>query len=395
MDFSQEQVLYGLDKGGSYKFWSVKASGSDIIVRHGKDGGAITEKATTAKPKNIGKANHTSTEQQALLEAESKYKKQIDKGYRASKDDLNELPFLPMLASDYLKVPHKVKYPVYVQPKLDGVRCSVFLNENGDVVLRSRGGKDYDISNTRLFPALQLLFKTLVGAEDLILDGELYAHGFSLEQIVSAVKRVDASDVADKTKDEDDILIAELREYIEFHMFDVYDKNNPNLAFKNRIDTLVEVSRLTFDLGVDYYIVMVYHEVVHSEEHLDVVIREYVDNLYEGVIIRNMDGVYEVGKRSGNLLKYKLFHDDEFEIVGVEVDKDGHGVFQCYCPLANATFGCTLGSHSERKDQAENPEKYIGKYLTVKYQTRYKDTQLPQFPTGLRFRDVIDGSVDD
>lgn len=395
MDFKNEQVLYGLDKGGSFKFWSVQAVGGGVVVRHGKDGGVITQKTTTSTPKNIGKANYTTAEQQAVMEAESKYKKQLDKGYRANKTDLNDLPFLPMLASDYLKAPHKVRYPAYVQPKLDGVRCSVFLNENGDVVLRSRGGKDYDISNTELMPALQTLFKALVDAEDLILDGELYMHGYSLEQIVSAVKRVDADAVAAKSENDDDILISEIRKFIEFHMFDVYDKQNPNTVFSHRLGTLSEISRAVIGLGIDDMVIMVFTETVESSDNLEEIIEHYVHDLYEGVIIRNTDGVYEVGKRSGNLLKYKLFHDDEFEIVGVDVDKDGHGVFQCYCPVAKTTFGCTFGHHLERKYQASYPEKYIGKYLTVKYQTRYKDTQLPQFPTGLRFRDVVGGSVDD
>ena len=117
------KTLYGLNKNGGYKIWKIWTDGSVLCIEHGSDGGKQQRKTETIEGKNIGRSNETTPEQQAELEAMSRYRKQIDKGYRENKDDLTELPLLPMLASDYLKQGHRIKYPCYGSPKLDGVRC--------------------------------------------------------------------------------------------------------------------------------------------------------------------------------------------------------------------------------------------------------------------------------
>ncbi|MNF84132.1 DNA ligase [compost metagenome] len=115
--------------------------------------------------------------------------------------------------------------------------------------------------------------------------------------------------------------------------------------------------------------------------------RDAVDRGFEGIMIRNRNGLYESGKRSADLQKYKEFMDSEFRIVDVVVDKDGLGVLECQNDLNEETFTVTLGSHSERAYQFLFKYEFIGTWVTVKYQSRYKKTLLPQFPTGLQFRD--------
>ena len=83
----------------------------------------------------------------------------------------------PMLAGIY--VPLAAKFPVDVQPKLDGLRCMVTAD---DLVLRSRCGKTYTLPHI----ADQLAGILPTGA---IADGELYIHGVPLQAIVSLVTR--------------------------------------------------------------------------------------------------------------------------------------------------------------------------------------------------------------
>jgi hypothetical protein len=115
--------------------------------------------------------------------------------------------------------------------------------------------------------------------------------------------------------------------------------------------------------------------------------KEYVAAGYEGIMLRNHDGVYESGKRSADLQKYKEFFDDEFRITNVVEDKNGNAMLVVWDTVAGAYFDCGCGDFAERKHQLENPKQYVGKALTVKYQNRYKDSRLPQFPTGVRIRE--------
>ena len=104
-------------------------------------------------------------------------------------------------------------------------------------------------------------------------------------------------------------------------------------------------------------------------------------------MIRNGDGVNESGKRSADLQKYKEFLDSEFVILDVLPAKDDGSTFLVQNDLNDMTFSVTLGSMSDRAEYLANKELYIGKLITVQYQARYKDTLLPQFPTGKAIRD--------
>ena len=70
------KTLYGKDSKGELRVWSIYTEGAEVIVKHGKLGGKVQEKRYTAETKNQGKANETTPEQQAILEAEAKYVKQ-------------------------------------------------------------------------------------------------------------------------------------------------------------------------------------------------------------------------------------------------------------------------------------------------------------------------------
>ena len=99
-------------KGGKVKIWSVQVESGLITLSHGYDGGQITTHTKTlTKGKNIGKTNETTPEQQAVLEAKSKVKKQKDKGYTERKSQVSTT-YSPMLAKTY--VPGKTTLPSWV-----------------------------------------------------------------------------------------------------------------------------------------------------------------------------------------------------------------------------------------------------------------------------------------
>ena len=356
------ETLYGLDKKGGYKVWRIWTDGDQLLIEHGKEHGKQQLKIETVKGKNIGRSNETTAEEQAVLEAQSRVNRQLDKGYRKDKDGLGVLPLLPMLAHDYLKQGHRIEYPCFASPKLDGVRCLAIRTSDG-VTLKSRGGKNYSVEHIQD----QLKDMMFVGE---VWDGELYIHGMYLEDIVSAVKKPNSN-----------------TPNLKFVVFDVVEQGNP---FCNRVEGVQALCETYSGCPDTKYVEFLHYIKVEDEEDMKALHKTYVLDGYEGVMLRNYHGLYESGKRSADLQKYKEFSDEEFLIVGIEQDRNGNGVFVVTDPLANDTFTVCYGDFEERKKQLNNPEEYVGKWLTVKYQTRYKDSKLPQFPTGVWIRDVDD-----
>jgi len=133
---------------------------------------------------------------------------------------------------------------------------------------------------------------------------------------------------------------------------------------------------------------------IQDENHMKQKHKEYVARGYEGIMIRSHDGKYESGKRSADLQKYKEFFEEEFQIVAVGEDRNGNAVLRVFDPISGEGFDVCYGDFEERKRQLLEWQSYIGKTLTVKYQTRYKDSRLPQFPTGVRIREGewVDGA---
>ena len=393
------KTLYGLDKKGGFKEWTIETDAQGLLtVRHGKEGGKLQVKSEVVKVKNVGRANETTPEQQAENEALGRIKKQQDKGYRENKEDLTALPVLPMLASDYNKVGHRIwekGQGVYGSDKLDGVRCLAKM-QNGVVVLESRTGQPYDLPHV-----VEELQRTMADGETW--DGELYLHGYALQDITSAVKRTDtqakideASRKLNKAFGGDDVeweaakaehaealMIHELRPQLQFILFDVVTDDE----FKFRLVELDKVATRLEDRLCKYISVIEYY-VVTDDDHLRNVLHpDAVRRGFEGVMLRCAMGLYESGKRSAYLQKYKTFLDSEFRVIGTLLDKEGLIVFTCANDVKDNDFEVIFGSKEQKRIWALTPDAFTDKMLTVKYQTRYKNTLLPQFPTGVAFRD--------
>ena len=351
-------MLYGKDKKDGYKVWSIAVEGNKITISHGKIDGKQTTKEELIYGKNLGRANETSNEQQALLEAESRYKKQLDKGYRPTLEALEDLPLMAMLAVDYHKKAHLLQFPCLASVKLDGNRC-LAIRHKDRVELRTRGGKSMDISHIQ-----GVLFEAMHEGE--VLDGEIYKHGYFLEEIVSAIRTPTNP----------------LHEKLEFWAFDVVVEDVP---FKERY---VLLRNMFYEARFSHTCLRrVVHDEIYDEESMKRFHKLAVENKFEGIMCRNMNGVYESGKRSNDLHKYKEMVDGEFKIVGVEKDRNDNAVLVCLDATSGLPFSVTFGDFAQRKHQLEHQEEYIGKWLTVAYQTRYKDSNLPQFPCGKAIRE--------
>ncbi len=117
---------------------------------------------------------------------------------------------------------------------------------------------------------------------------------------------------------------------------------------------------------------------------------------YEGIILRSRDLIYTT-KRSLRMRKYKHFLDREYPVIGIEKDSGVNGeyfVWVCHDPDIiddntgkPKTFKAKpMGSRENRKAWYENYLKYIGRFLTVKFQ-EYSEDGIPRFPIGVGIRE--------
>jgi DNA ligase-1 len=270
--------------------------------------------------------------------------------------------YYPMLAHTYTNKKSDIRFPCYVQPKLDGVRCIVVNNK-----LYSRNGNR--------FPELPHIENELKlnNKNNLILDGELYTDDINFEKIVGLVKKFKKSEEDEKNS---------IKIYLN-----VFDYIDGKLPFSQRLNNLNNF----FDKNKDMkYIKPVKTEECAKEENVNDFLEKYTKEGYEGVIIRNKNGLYEENTRSPNLQKLKKFIDGEFEIIGYTTPDQGKEV-GCVIWICKTKDGKKFnvrpsGNYQERKKLYREAKKYIGKMLTVRYQ-ELTNGNVPRFPVGVTIRD--------
>lgn len=418
-------TLFALNKDGSFQCWKVFIVGNQVVVEFGKVGGKKQQKVTTCEPKNVGRSNETTAEQQAWAEAVSKWEKQVRLGYR---DDTSKLEqeenFSPMLAHDAIKRYKSIIYPAYVQPKLDGVRALVTLDADGFPQFNSRGNKLYPVP---LDSELSKQVKSLSEHSGFDkFDGELYIHGLSLQKIVSLAKKwrtpeqieeeiekdyqsdlkrhqkaVDNGEESWKDFDGDVYSVAiepvkDVDRYggyssldLEYHIFDIpVNANKPWYAVEHtdhrKADLDIVAYMIEEALNVPL-VRVVSGEMVADEKSVKNYIGIYMTGGFEGVIIRNFKGLYEFGQRSSDLLKWKLFQDGEAKVLDSVEDKNGEGVLLCE-EKDGTRFNCKMkGTHAERSQ--ERMLLLVGKFINFTFQAR-TDDGVPQFPVGQSVREL-------
>ena len=106
-------TLYARNKDGSIQMWKVGTSGNEVIVVFGRVGGSLQSKTTKCEAKNIGRSNETTAEEQAVLEAQSKWEKKVRLGYKENVEDLEAIDISPTGAGCFEKT---ARYCVPVPP---------------------------------------------------------------------------------------------------------------------------------------------------------------------------------------------------------------------------------------------------------------------------------------
>lgn len=377
-------ALYKRTSNGKIEQWHVRVEEWKddgcwaIVTKYGHVDGKLQEATeSVTEGKNLGKANATTAEQQAKLQAQAEWTTKLTrKGYV---EDLKKAEagensgaggIRPMLAKSYDDHAAKIVFPCYAQPKLDGIRC-IAVVEAGGVTLWSREQKPITA-----VPHINAAIQALGLMPGTVLDGELYNHDLKddFEKIVSAVRKQSAD--------------PDLAQMVQYHIYDL--PRHPvglgaNFGYRSQ-----GLKNVAHHYGFDSSCLKIVETVSMASPELLLTYREWCQRGgYEGAMARN-DTPYEEGKRSYGLQKLKEFLEEEFEIVGVEegVGKmAGLAIFVCKTEGGNE-FRCKMEGELEGlRKYVQDPALAIGKKLTVKYFSLTNKSKVPRFPVGKAIRD--------
>ena len=340
-------ILYNTSRTtGRTKVWSVTVHGDTVTVKHGALDGKQVEHETVCKAKKTKDAH-----QVALDHAQSLWDKKRKVGYDLTQGTVRQ-GFFPMLAQEYTPG-QTVDMPCLVQPKLDGIRCVVYKGPEG-LIFQSRNQTHFQ----DFPPITQALSRVFETNPDLVLDGELYHHDMDFQTITSLVRRKGHADLAK----------------LEYHVYDCIhsDPYQERYAFLKSLKLALPV-------------VVVKASPITRAAQIETQLTHYIEEGYEGIMLRNPAALYQEQIRSKDLLKYKLFKEQEYKVVGHVEGKGGIPVF--VCETNGKTFQVMVKSTMEdKKNSMEHVTSFYHQWLTVKYQELSKDG-IPRFPVGIGFRD--------
>jgi DNA ligase-1 len=356
------QILYRKNKMGvgSWRIWSVD---NRIQIAHSiSSGGAeiIHEELV-----HEGLGGRTLSEQ-IQSRIDSRIKKQRDRGYVDSIDDAlnnpltNMLDLPPAMLAKRLDSMRGWAGHYVMQPKLDGFRCMIARTEKG-VIAYTRGGIELTAITHITDPLQDKL------PDGVVLDGEIYQHGLSLQVIASRAKR--------------------LQNGTGHLVYNVYDSVGTS-SFEDRYQDAQDV----IENVNDKHMIMVQNEYVKTEAHMWEMYHRYREMKYEGGILRSLRMPYEPGTRSSGLIKVKSrdidVRDHDFEVVDVLAGSDGLGIL--VCKMFNGKTFKTLapGDHGQKRFTLDNKAQFIGRMVTVQY-ANLTDDGIPFHCVAIRFKETI------
>jgi DNA ligase-1 len=356
------QTLVKRRSDGGIQEWFIEVRENAFRVTSGKrNGKQKVNEWTYCTGKNRGKSNETTNEEQAQAQAKAKWDKKLAADYALDTDSVDDIGFVkPMLAKDWNDYADKVVFPVYAQPKLDGIRC--IADKDG---LKTRTGREIT-AVPHIFESLRGFFED---HPDVVLDGELYCDKFDndFNAICSIVRK-------SKLTDED----MDNAKVIEYHVYDTVSSEN----FDQRSTFIRQ------NLQHIKYIVPVETYPAQNKEVLDMMYSEWVDKGYEGQMIRSNEP-YE-NKRSKTLLKRKDFQDGEYTIlgwregVGNRAGTIGHLSFKTE---DGVSFNSNVkGCFEYLASLLKKADSLVGKQATIKFFQLTPDG-VPRFPYVIAIRD--------
>lgn len=399
------KYLLGKASTGKFRFavvecdeeWHEPEHGYVIQRSYGQVGGK-----TTLSPKIIvDKTKQKRTwKEQYILQFNSETKKFLDKGYvevekHPNEYTLDELQSIfgevktnqygvikPQLAKQADKVtnPKIFEKKWLISRKLDGVKA-LFYYKDGVIHTASRGGEDYDAATTHLREDLKLL-KFFEAHPTVILDGELFVRGKTLQQISGAARMEKNAYDCD---------------WLQYWVYDCYDSSNVDMIASDRYKFLM--LELCDNCDIPMYLTieddehnvpirLLLHEYVEGWDNMKKLHDKWVAEGFEGAVITDPSKPYKVGSRCNNLIKIKQYKSEDFTVVGYKLGLRGSEDMTFTCALEDGrTFeAMPVGDRATKAEYVKNfDNKYRGHKAECTF-FNYSDEGIPTQPKMRVFR---------
>jgi len=349
--------LYTRDSLGNIRVWYMEQEGNKYRTVAGLvDGERVISEWTVASPKNVGKKNETSADEQATVEVEARYKKQKKTGYFEDVKDVDKSSYVePMLAKSYKDYVEDIDFENEqwgAQTKYNGICCVV--TKDGCF---SRKGERF-LSINHIWEGLAPFFEKNPKS---FLHGELFNDEYreKLNEIVKLCRKTVNITEEDRQRS---------KSLISFYTYDGciieegLDQSAPYTERKKWIDENV--------VRIYDHCAEVQTTIIKDKKHLEEIFAEKIERGDEGLMLRKMDMIYE-HKRSKNLLKYKPVDSEEMVILNIT---EGSGNWQGKAKnikvktkkglVFDAVF---KGDMKSAEDFLKNSKEWIGKEVTIHF----------------------------
>lgn len=335
--------------------------------------------------------------QQVELQFNHLIKEKKDKGYREVTKDpeeyaISELEGIlghivtnqdnipkPMLAKQVDKVTNTKIFDKewYASRKIDGLRALIYMGNDGELHTASRGAMNYDAAMYEIL-SNKTLIKIFKECPGLIMDGECYHHGYTLQQLNSIAR-------TQKTAVDYEVL--------QFYWYDIVDINS---TFDERwalMNDIKDQYNLSFNPEREFKdnelrIQFVPQIPISGYDNMIKLHNDYVEEGWEGLVIRDPDKVYRPNGRTNDMIKIKKYSDMEVKVIGYELGLRGSEdmTFRCVLPNGIEFLAKPLGDRIQKDEYVNNFEKYYKNQMaTIKY-FYLSDTGVPLQPCLKNFR---------
>lgn len=399
------KYLLGKSSTGKFRFAVVECSekwnddlGGYVIQRsYGQVKGKTTLSPAIVVNKTKQKRNWV---EQYTLQFNSEAKKFLDKGYKEvekhpndyTEDELNEIfgdvktnqygVIKPQLAKQADKVTNTKIFDKewLISRKLDGVKA-LFYYKDGEIHTASRGGEHYDYSteHLRTYPPLVSFFKE---NPTVILDGELFVRGKSLQQISGAARMEKNAYDCD---------------WLQYWIYDCYDTSDPEKTAADRWTFLVEELHCKNGIFIYYDpendeikdpIRLLNHQIVDGWDNMKFLHDIWVSEGFEGAVITDPSKPYKPGARCNNLIKIKQYKSEDFKVIGYKLGLRGSEDMTFTCELEDGrTFeAMPVGDRATKEEYVENFETKYKNHLAECTYFNYSEDSIPTQPKLRIFR---------
>ena len=254
----------------------------------------------------------------------------------------------------------------YVSRKIDGARCIAIVGSHGNATFYSRTGKEFDTLGV-VAGGIKAL-----GITNVVFDGELcLVDDEGNEDFQGIMKQLKKKD---HTIPNPSYKIFDMISHDEFYS----KKGQANKTYSHRLNNLKEAMKN----NTCPCLTVLEQDRVKDDDHFAEWVAKANENSWEGLMLR-ADEPYK-GKRSKDLLKYKSFSDDEYEVIDVEMGpfryvKNGaecEEVMLSCVTIMHKDHAVRVGSGfsiEQRQDFYKHPKKILGKIITVQYFSESKN----------------------